>query len=348
MNFRMYTIIFAVIFLAGLMASGGNLVANPSFEKQGKDGVPSGWLRHNLEPELASYGKSAARSGAFGVGILDKKGKNAGGWISEAFIRLEPGREYRLSGWIRTEKAWGDNVVGASLFALRNGRPAWQSSVFTPAVNGDKPWTYVELYFTVPEKVAFAKVCALRRYAAPGVSWFDDLALEKCSPANGAVPTAKSVPRMDWSRATDAERIVPGVSVREREIPASAWTKLEPSGGELSIRNGALVIAETALPGVGWLSPAFAVEPDRIYGLEATVEILRAWHVRPAAIQFGKDGEILEIRKGENWSEGRRMFLVRPVKGARELRFALTQSRSGGRSVFRQLMFHCFKERMNE
>lgn len=348
MNFRMYTIIFAVIFLAGLMASGGNLVANPSFEKQGKDGVPSGWLRHNLEPELASYGKSAARSGSFGVGILDKKGKNAGGWISEAFIRLEPGREYRLSGWIRTEKAWGDNVVGASLFALRNGRPAWQSSVFTPAVNGDKPWTYVELCFTVPEKVAFAKVCALRRYAAPGVSWFDDLALEECSPANGAVPAAKTLSRLDWSRATDAERIVSGENVRKREIPASAWTKLEPSGGELSIRNGALVIAETALPGVGWLSPAFAVEPDRIYGLEATVEILRAWHVRPAAIQFGKDGEILEIRQGENWSEGRRMFLVRPVKGARELRFALTQSRSSGRSVFRQLMFHCFKERMNE
>ena len=50
MNFRMYTTLFAVVFLAGLMAEGGNLVANPSFEKQGKDGVPSGWLRHNLEP----------------------------------------------------------------------------------------------------------------------------------------------------------------------------------------------------------------------------------------------------------------------------------------------------------
>lgn len=139
MNFRMYTTVFVAAFLVGFTANGGNLVVNPSFEEQRKDGAPSGWLHHNLEPELASYEKNAARSGTFGVGILDKKGKNAGGWISEAFIRLEPGKEYRLSGWIRTENAWGDNVVCASLFALRNGRPAWRSSVFTPAVNGNKP-----------------------------------------------------------------------------------------------------------------------------------------------------------------------------------------------------------------
>lgn len=348
MNFRMYTTVFVAAFLVGFTANGGNLVVNPSFEEQRKDGAPSGWLHHNLEPELASYEKNAARSGTFGVGILDKKGKNAGGWISEAFIRLEPGKEYRLSGWIRTENAWGDNVVCASLFALRNGRPAWRSSVFTPAVNGNKPWTYVELRFTVPEKIAFAKVCALRRYAAPGTAWFDDLALERCSPENRNSAAAKAVPHIDWSSASDAERIVSGESVQKQEIPVSAWTKLEPSGGELSAGNGALVIAETALQGVGWLSPAFAVEPNRIYGLEATVGIFRAWHVRPAAILFGEDGKILEIRQGENWSGGRQMFLVRAVKGARELRFALTQSRSSGRSVFRQLMFHCFKERMNE
>ena len=50
----MYTTVFVAAFLVGFTADGGNLVANPSFEEQRTDGAPSGWLHHNLEPELTS------------------------------------------------------------------------------------------------------------------------------------------------------------------------------------------------------------------------------------------------------------------------------------------------------
>ena len=316
-------------------AGAGNLIVNPSFE-EGKNGAPVGWVRYRMEPERLFYGAHAAREGRFCVGIGNKKTKLDAGWFSEEYLRVEPGKTYRLSGWIRPENAWGDNVVCASLFMVRNGRPLWLKTEYSPSVDGTKPWTRVECAFTVPENVEFAKIGAIRRYAAPGTAYFDALSLETDSPGDAA--PAVALPRPDWSRAVAAEKLHPGKLLREQAISAAGWTKLESTGGELGAAGGVLSIADTALPGVGWLSSPFPVEPGRIYGLEATVSVRNAWHVRLAAIQYGAGGRILEVRQGGELSGDRNRvamtLLCRPAKGAKEIRFAVILSRSGGRSEF--------------
>ena len=344
MRFNMYTTMLGVLGTC-FAAGAGNLIVNPSFE-EGGNGAPVGWVRYRMEPERLFYGERAARDGRFCVGIGNKEGKLDAGWFSEEYIRVEPGKTYRLSGWIRAENAWGDNAVCASLFTLRNGRPLWLKTEYSPSVDGSKPWTPVECRFTVPENVEFAKIGAIRRYAAPGTAYFDALSLETDSPGDAA--PAVVLPRPDWSGALAAEKLHSGKLLREQAIPAAGWTKLEATGGELGAAGETLAVADTALPGVGWLSPPFPVEPGRIYGLAATVSTRGAWHVRLAAIQYGADGRILEIRQGGELSGDRDRVAAtlscRPAKGAKELRFAVIQSRSGGRSEFGKMMFRCFEE----
>lgn len=344
MRLGVYTTMLGVLG-ACFAAGAGNLIVNPSFE-EGANGAPVGWLRYRMEPEQLFYGERSARDGRFCVGIGDKEDKLGAGWMSEAYLRVEPGKKYRLSGWIRAENAWGGNSVCASLYTLRNGRPLWLKTEYSPAVDGTKPWTRVECEFTVPENVGFVKIGAIRRHAGAGNAYFDALSLETDSPGDAVSEAA--LPRPDWSRAVAAGNLHPGKLLREQEIPAAGWTKLERTGGELDTAGGVLSIAETALPGVGWLSPPFPVEPGRIYSLEAAVTVRNAWHVRLAAIQYGADGRILEIRQGGEWSGDRNRvaatLLCRPVKGAKELRFAVIQSRSSGRSEFEKIRFRCFGE----
>ncbi|NCC94406.1 MAG: hypothetical protein EOM10_14170 [Opitutae bacterium] len=342
MRFCVYTTMLGVLG-ACFAAGAGNLVANPSFE-EGANGAPVGWVRYRMEPERLFYGERAAREGRFCIGIGDKEDKLGAGWMTEEYIRVEPGKTYRLSGWIKAENAWGGNAVCASLFTLRNGRPLWLKTEYSPSVDGAKPWTRVECEFTVPENVGFAKIGAIRRHAGSGAAYFDALALETDSPGDAAPEVV--LPRPDWSRAVAAEKLHPGKLLREQAIPAAGWTKLESPGGELGAAGGVLSIADTALPGVGWLSPPFPAEPGRIYALAATVSTRNAWHVRLAVIQYGDDGRIVEIRQGGELSGDRvaATLFCRPAKGAKELRFALIQSRSGGRSEFEKIKFRCFGE----
>ncbi len=319
--------VYYAMLLSGCLF-GANLVPNLSFEGSGD--APTGWLRYQAAPDQLLYRAGTGDEGSFVVGIGDLPEKTGGGWMGEAFLRVTPG-EYRLSCRIRAENAWG-NAAGAVLYTLENGKPKWLQTEHTPMVDGKRGWTRVERVFSIPREVCFLRVSLVRRWGGKGISWFDAVSLERLSPETAV---EEKPFRLALEKALTAENIPVGKALREEAIPAVGWQKLEEKGGTLTESNGVLTIADTALRGVGWLSPAFAVEPGEVYGFEAMVTLHGAWHTRLAAVLLDGDDRVMEIRMGAESKELRREIRCRVGAGVRRVRFAVLQERSGGRSEWK-------------
>lgn len=341
MKKTLLTLLAAAAWAANIQAE--NLLKNPSFE-QAENGAPIGWVRSRVSPEQGMYSRAAAHSGKCSVVIKDKLDPHGAGWFQEEYVPVEPGEKYRLSGWIKTENAWGGNTVIAALFAIENGKPKWQLTEYAANVDGNKNWTQVTREFTIPEKVRVLKIAAIRRWKAPGTSYFDDLTLEKCS-GSPTTATAAAAPKPDWEKALPAENFGPDRPSRRTTVAINApdWRKLEEAAGELKRTSTTLSIADTALRGVGWLSPAFPVKPDRLYGFEAEVSLNKVYHVRLAAVFVDGRGQPVAIRIGPplqgNEKARAHLLMFRPPAGTMAVRLALLQNRSSGGSSFGKIAF---------
>lgn len=339
------------ILLAALATAAGltnapaeNLLKNPSFE-QAENGAPVSWVRSRVSPEQGIYSRTVARSGKCSVAIRDKLDPQGAGWFQEEYVQVEPGVRYRLSGWVKAENAWGGNTVAASLFTIENGKPKWQLTEYAAHVDGNKNWTQVTREFTIPEKVRVLKIAAIRRWKAPGTSYFDDLTLEKCSGSPTAAAAVDAAPKPDWEKALPAENFAPARPARRTAVAVDSpdWRKLEETAGELKRTSTALSIADTALQGVGWLSPAFPVKPTGLYGFETEVTLNKVYHVRLAAVFVDGRGQPAAIRIGPplhgNEKATAHLLMFRPPAGAVAVRLALLQNRSGGGSSFGKVAF---------
>ena len=97
-----------------------------------------------------------------------------GGWTTQ-WVEVEPGRVYRIEGWVRTEGVEGSGVCidfsWHDAYGTRIGTAATQ-----PRVMGTTAWTKVSLEAFVPP--AAAKRCLLGTPVTgntKGKAWFDDL-----------------------------------------------------------------------------------------------------------------------------------------------------------------------------
>ena len=104
--------------------------------------------------------------------ICDDVGK--GGWTTQ-WVEVEPGRPYRVEGWVRTEGVEGSGVCidfsWHDAYGTRLGTAATQ-----PRVTGTTAWTKVSLDAFVPP--AAAKRCLIGTPVTgntKGKAWFDDL-----------------------------------------------------------------------------------------------------------------------------------------------------------------------------
>ena len=100
-----------------------------------------------------------------------------GGWTTQ-WVDVEPGRAYRVEGWVRTEGVEGNGVCidfsWHDAYGTRIGTAATQ-----PRVMGTTAWTKVSLVAFVPSSAA--KRCLLGTPVTgntKGKAWFDDLRIE--------------------------------------------------------------------------------------------------------------------------------------------------------------------------
>ena len=146
------------------------LPKNAGFETPGANGKgAANWSLYNNGEWSVMRG--VGRNGTSAVQCADV-GK--GGWTTQ-WVELEPGKAYRVEGWIRTEDVDGSGVCfdfsWHDAYGTRIGTAATQ-----PRVKGTAPWTKVELEAFVPPSAA--KRCLLGMPVtgnAKGKAWFDDL-----------------------------------------------------------------------------------------------------------------------------------------------------------------------------
>ena len=145
------------------------LLENGSFEQ----GL-AGWLERPVTAEGLELDSAEGVHG--GVGLRVDLSQGAADALRNGFA-VVPGKQYRLSGWLRTVEAQPGVIPGVEA-SLADGQHFFVSG---KAFVGTRDWAQWSFDFTAPETVQAAAV-VLRPAAAPGVcqgtAWLDDCLLE--------------------------------------------------------------------------------------------------------------------------------------------------------------------------
>ena len=137
-----------------------NLCRNGDME-EGDEERPQGW-RSNVadRPERAGWTRRV-RGGVSGEWCLELSvPKDAtpswAGWTQR--VPVEPNKTYILSGYIKCRDLDGETVIYGHLLR-EDGSPCEQWSLGTsPAISGDRDWTYTSVTFTTPHDCAILEI----------------------------------------------------------------------------------------------------------------------------------------------------------------------------------------------
>ena len=162
------------------------IVTNGGYEASA-DGKVAGW---------SAQGKYAFRpgEGINGTGAFYYENDNPKYYgVPGQKIKLEPGRRYKFSVWVRTEDLKGGES-GASICIEWSGADGkWLGGAYAGGVKGTKFWTKVEsMTQTIPESARSFHVSAYVRNGMTGKAWFDDVSVTPIEPkvVSGIAATA--------------------------------------------------------------------------------------------------------------------------------------------------------------
>ena len=164
----------------------GAVLARAGFD-EGGPALPAGWAVPDGGAARASVDAGTKRSGAGSLRLSNAV--PASTMAVGPPVRLEVGKVYRLSGWIRTRAAFSDPVgryptpVPAALTMA-----SFPFTNHSPAVGATRDWTRVETLF-----VATAAEDRIRAHlglngTATGDAWFDDLELSEVADVTEMIP----------------------------------------------------------------------------------------------------------------------------------------------------------------
>ena len=170
---EMNAVRFAALCAAAVCMQAGAaepLPKNAGFETpDAKGGGAAEWSLYSNGMWSVKRGEGRNGTSALICGDVGK-----GGWTTQ-WVEVEPGRPYRVEGWVRTEGVEGSGVCidfsWYDAYGTRLGTAATQ-----PRVMGTTAWTKVSLEAFVPP--AAAKRCLLGTPVTgntKGKAWFDDL-----------------------------------------------------------------------------------------------------------------------------------------------------------------------------
>jgi len=144
-----------------------NLVTNYALH-HGINGKPYGWFSKQVSGAQAEYiwatGPGVARVGAYCLSIKADSGAEGGAWWSD--IRVEKGKTYRFSTWIKTANV--ENGSGA-YFAIAN-----VPDFATEPIHGSSDYQQVTATFN-SGNVECIRLMAWFGPETTGQAWFDDI-----------------------------------------------------------------------------------------------------------------------------------------------------------------------------
>ncbi len=178
----------ALLFAAPLLATAPPAVPNGGFE-EASGPVAASWSVDSplgaessvvRDPEIAHDGGSSLRLSAPRPASIS---------VSSAEVRLEVGRVYRLSAFVRTEKAASDPTgryptpVAAALTMA-----SFPFTNHSPASGATRPFGKVETLFVATTAKDRVHLHLGLNGTATGTAWFDDVTLEEVSDVRELVP----------------------------------------------------------------------------------------------------------------------------------------------------------------
>ena len=169
----------ALCLLAGDLEYDDNFAENPSFEQdRDRDTFPDGWRPHAFDsPARLDWDASVSRTGSRSLRISDSFRpdderdwrRSTGRWVS-APRPIEPGTEYRLEVWVKTEGVSGQAY--AHLAWHRESK--WLSENPTERASGSGDWQKLTVTAVAPAE-ADAIAVSLNLSRSKGTAWFDDV-----------------------------------------------------------------------------------------------------------------------------------------------------------------------------
>ena len=150
-----------------------NLLANPGMETA-DDGLPAFWEARTPTDvdRLMEWVATSPHSGERCLKITNHS-ETKSRWRAghDRDIRLKPGSEATLTGWVRHEGG-GAGYLRFYFLGVKGGVIAQPSSA---QITGDSKWTQVTVSATVPAESAY--VMAYCENDGAGTTWFDDLVM---------------------------------------------------------------------------------------------------------------------------------------------------------------------------
>jgi len=187
-------VVFVFCLLAGDLQYHDSFIQNPSFEEdRDRDTHPDGWRPYAFDsPARLDWDDSVSRTGKRSLKISDslRAGDQSdwkrctGRWVSERRL-VEPGTEYRLEVWGKTEGVSGQAYAH---LAWQRGTK-WLSETATERVSGTSNWRKLAVSAVAPND-ADTVVVSLNLSRSKGTAWFDDV---KLSGKSNVLPKAEYV-----------------------------------------------------------------------------------------------------------------------------------------------------------
>lgn len=197
-----------------------NLLPNRDFSEV-IEGIPSGWSDLRFYSDNPGGVRIAAsKGGRNGGNSLMVSSKNRVDCGVAVTVKLEPGKHYQLSGWIKTDKL---KCRPKDPGALMNVHGIGQSK----GVKETRGWTKVSMDFLAPPDGEVLIHCLFGGYGgASGTAWWDDVSLVELTAASEVEKAMRSLRDYHSAPKAPAKEIVrnsrpdPEIHVRGEEIYA--------------------------------------------------------------------------------------------------------------------------------
>ena len=154
-----------------LEKKGQNLAINGSFDSLNDEGQADWWNAGRFEGS-AKDGQFATVKGRGKAVSISQSGERAA--YDEGPIPVDVGKKYRLTGWIKTENATGNNQI--AFYWYGGNMWTYRGEVRTENMTGTHDWTKVSVTATVPEGTTFVRPNLVSENNS-GVTYFDDVSL---------------------------------------------------------------------------------------------------------------------------------------------------------------------------
>jgi putative membrane-bound dehydrogenase-like protein len=201
-----------------------NVLRNSSFEEV-SDGKPVNWRTstHSGRGELgvANIGHTGSRS----VKISSTNGGDLS-WAIQSEVK--PRTDYRLTGWIKTEKVQKIGRANGAMLNIHEMQDPVRGG--TKALAGDNDWTQVELRFNSGQMREVTINCLFGGWGrVTGTAWFDDIEL---TPAPGSELTGElgrvlHIVTTHYAQRGPTDSIVPTLAALKTASPSVAVAVLD-------------------------------------------------------------------------------------------------------------------------